>query len=160
MPPSEFKHRFFDRMDAEGIMYVSEKLGDMDGFLEGLTIEDWKSLTPAEWEAFLSDNSIYDLLDFIHEMHEADRKIVEDMFKFMPVEMMQDFQQSKELAKEFNKDEMDTILRGIQQNQGKKSVFDFMLGEEDDLIMDKFDGDGLDEIAQENLILEQEEVEE
>ena len=45
MPPSEFKHRFFDQMDTKGILYVSEKLGDMDEFLEGLTIEDWKTLT-------------------------------------------------------------------------------------------------------------------
>jgi len=93
MPPSEFKHRFFDRMDTKGILYVSEKLGDMDEFLEGLTIEDWKTLTQAEWEAFLSDNSILDLVDFIHEMHKADRKVIEDMFRFMPIEMLEDFKQ-------------------------------------------------------------------
>ena len=36
MPSSEFKHRFFDRMDAKGILYVSDKLGDMDEFLEAI----------------------------------------------------------------------------------------------------------------------------
>jgi len=159
MPSSEFKHRFFDRMDTKGILYVSEKLGDMDEFLEGLTIEDWKNLTPAEWEAFLTDNSIYELVDFIHEMHKADPKIIEDMFRFMPIEMMQDFKEQKELATEFSKEEMTTMWRGMKENKGKKSFFDFMLEKEEDLTLDDFDGpvDGLAEIAQENMILAQEE---
>ena len=101
-------------MDTKGILYVSEKLGDMDEFLEGLTIEDWKNLTPAEWEAFLTDNSIYELVDFIHEMHKADPKIIEDMFRFMPIEMMQDFKEQKELATEFSKEEMTTMWRGMK----------------------------------------------
>lgn len=159
MPPSEFKHRFFDRMDAKGILYVSDKLGDMDDFLEGLTIEDWKTLTPAEWTAFLTDNNVYDLVDFIHEMHEADRKVIEDMFRFMPAEMLSDFKEAEDLAEEFSKEEMETMWRGMKENKGKKSLFDFMLEDKEDFTFDNFDGpvDGLDEIAQENLILAQEE---
>ena len=54
---------------------------------------------------------------------------------------------------------METMWRGMKENKGKKSLFDFMLEEKEDFTLDNFDGpvDGLDEIAQENLILAQEE---
>ena len=89
---------FFDRMDTNGILYVSEQLGDMDDFLEGLTVEDWKNMTVSEWECFLMSEDIEDLVEFIHEMHVVDHKIVFDMFKFMPHEMLEDLKNAPELA--------------------------------------------------------------
>jgi len=84
MSPSEFKQMFFDDMGANGILYVSELLGDMDAFLEGLTIDDWRHFTPAEWEAFFASSEIEDLVDFVHEMHTVEPKVVYHMFKNMP----------------------------------------------------------------------------
>ena len=54
---------------------------------------------------------------------------------------------------------METMWRGMKENKGKKSLFDFMLEEKEDFTLDNFDGpvDGLFEIAQENMILAQEE---
>ena len=51
------------------------------------------------------------------------------------------------------------MWRGMKENKGKKSFFDYMLEKEEDLTLDDFDGpvDGLAEIAQENMILAQEE---
>lgn len=118
---SEFKSMFFDRMDSKGIAYVSNVIGDMDDFLEGLTVEDWKNLTPAEWEAFLDATEIEDLIDFIHEMHEIDRKIVYDMFKFMPKHMIRDLKEAPELSLEFSDAELETIHKGMDQNEWKKA---------------------------------------
>jgi len=125
MAPTDFKRIFFDRMDVKGINYVAKQLGDMDDFLEGLTVEDWKNMTPAEWECFLMSTEIEDLVEFIHEMHEVDRKIVYDLFKFMPHEMLEDFRDAPELSHEFNRTEMETISHAVQQNASKKeSLFD------------------------------------
>lgn len=123
MAPSDFKTTFFDRMDVKGINFVSKQLGDMDDFLEGLTVEDWKNMTDAEWEAFLMNTEIEDLVEFIHEMHQVDRKIVYDMFKVMPREMLEDFRDTPELAFEFNESELETIKRAVDQNKSNKNSF-------------------------------------
>lgn len=117
---TEFKQIFFDKMDTKGIQYVAGVIGDMDYFLEGLTVEDWKNLTPAEWEAFLIDMEIEDAIEFIHNTFEADRKIVYDMFKNMPKQMIEDLREAPELAEEFSEEELETIRRGIDQNDYKK----------------------------------------
>mgnify|MGYP007058510766 CR=1 FL=1 len=92
----------------------------MDDFLEGLTIEDWKSMTEAEWEAFLMDSEIEELVEFIHEMHSVDRKVVYDMFKFMPHDMLEDFKQAPELSREFSETEMETIKHAVDANVSRK----------------------------------------
>jgi hypothetical protein len=114
---------FFDRMDVKGIYYVTNILGDMDDFLEGLTVEDWKNMTAAEWECFLDSTEIEDLVEFIHEMHVVDRKIVYDMFKFMPHEMLEDFKEAPELSHEFSKSELETIGHAVDENVSKKESF-------------------------------------
>lgn len=121
--PTDFKRMFFDRMDVKGIYYVSNILGDMDDFLEGLTVEDWKNMTAAEWECFLDSTEIEDLVEFIHEMHAVDRKIVYDMFKFMPHEMLEDFREAPELSHEFSKSELETIGHAVDENVSKKESF-------------------------------------
>lgn len=118
---SEFKQIFFDRMDTKGIMYVSEVIGDMDDFLEGLTIEDWKNLTPAEWDAFLSSTDSEDLIGFVHEMHAIDRRVVYDMFRFMPKQMIKEMREAPRLGLEFSEDELETIRKGMDQNEWKKA---------------------------------------
>lgn len=118
--PSDFKKMFFDRMDTKGIMHVSKILGDMDEFLEGLTVEDWKNLTAAEWECFLISTEIDEIVEFIHEMHAVDRKIVYDMFKSMPHEMLEDFREAPELSQEFSKIELETISHAVEQNISMK----------------------------------------
>ena len=120
MEPTDFKRIFFDRMDVKGINFVAKQLGDMDDFLEGLTVEDWKSMTAAEWECFLMSSEIDDLIEFVHEMHKVDRKIVYDMFKFMPADMLEDFREAPELSHEFNRDEMETIGHAVEQNEYRK----------------------------------------
>jgi len=60
----------------------------MDTFLKGLKIDDWRHFTPAEWEAFLADAEIQELIDFIHQMHSVEPKVVYHMFKNMPIEML------------------------------------------------------------------------
>ena len=123
MAPTDFKRIFFDRMDVKGINYTTQFLGDMDDFLEGLTVEDWKNMTGAEWEAFLMSTDIAELVEFIHEMHQVDRKIVYDMFKFMPHEMLEDFREAPELSHEFSKSELETIGHAVDQNVSKKDSF-------------------------------------
>jgi len=120
MAPTDFKRTFFDKMDVKGINFVAAKLGDMDDFLEGLTIEDWKNMTPAEWECFLMSTEIDELVEFIHEMHTVDRKIVYDMFKFMPHDMLEDFRNAPELSSQFSKVELETIGHAVEQNVSKK----------------------------------------
>ena len=132
MAPTDFKRIFFDRMDVKGINYVAKQLGDMDDFLEGLTVEDWKNMTPAEWEAFLMSTEIADLVEFIHEMHEVDRKIVYDMFLNMPKDMLEDFREAPELSNEFSKVERETIGHAVKQNRSKKeSLLDEDLDDSD-----------------------------
>jgi len=116
MAPSAFKATFFDKMDTKGIWYVSEILGDMDDFLEGLTVEDWKNMTAAEWECFLAATEIEDLVEFIHEMAKVDLKIVYDMFKFMPLEMLSDFKEAPELSYEFSPLELETMGHAVDVN--------------------------------------------
>jgi len=101
---SDFKTMFFDRMDFKGIMFVSDQIDvDMDDFLDELTLKDWRHFTAAEWEAFLTGQDLDDIVDFIHEMHEEDPKVVEDMFAAMPKEMLDDFRNTPELSYQFTK---------------------------------------------------------
>lgn len=125
MSPSDFKAFFFDEMTLDAILYFSDKLGDMDGFLEGLTVEDWKNLTQAEWEAFLMDAEIEDLVEFIHEMYALDKTIVFDLFRNMPHDMIEDFKNTPELAGEFSFEELEVIKKGVKYNTSTKdSIYD------------------------------------
>jgi len=69
----EFKTMFFDQMDLDEIMMISEKIDPfMDTFLEELTLDDWRHMTQSEWDAFFIGQEIDELVEFIHEMHQAD----------------------------------------------------------------------------------------
>lgn len=116
MSPTEFKKIFFDRLGTEGILYVSSIIGDMDAFLEGLTIDDWTNMTASEWEAFLVSTNMEDLVEFIHDMHAVNPKVVYDMFMYMPTDMLEDFKEAKELSHLFSVDELETIGAGVKRN--------------------------------------------
>ena len=125
MPASEFKGRFFDKMDLKGIMYVIEKLPDMDYFMENMTLDDWRRMTVPEWEAFMLSSDIEELVDFIHDMHRLDRHVIVEMFKHMPQDLLADFRDSPELGHEFSRAELETIRRGVEKNHNKKqSLYD------------------------------------
>merc|ERR1719181_1141693 len=125
LPPSEFKHIYFDRMNADQICYVAEMLGDMSPLVDGLTERDWIEFTPAEWDCFLRDQDIADLIDFIHEMHEINHEIVYTMFRNMPEDLVDDFR-VPELENEFSDEEKHTMRRGVNDSfHYKESVMDF-----------------------------------
>jgi len=42
------------------------------------------------------------------------------MFKAMPREMLDDFKSSPELSHQFSKEELDTIKKGVHQNDNRK----------------------------------------
>ena len=42
----------------------------MDYFMDNLTLDDWRHMTVPEWEVFMLNSEIIDLVDFIHKMHE------------------------------------------------------------------------------------------
>lgn len=122
---SEFKKMFFDRMDFKGIMHVVNQLGDMDDFLEGLTLDDWVQMTTPEWEVFLFESEIEDLVEFIHFMHGQNSKIVYKMFANMPEDIFEAFKQAPELAHEFSNEELQTMKKGAEANPHRKdSLFD------------------------------------
>lgn len=94
----------------------------MDDFLDELTLDYWRHFTAAEWEAFLTGQDLDDIVEFIHEMHEEDPKVVEDMFAAMPKEMLDDFRNTPELSYQFSKFELETIKRGVKQNQSTEKI--------------------------------------
>jgi len=95
---------------------LCESFGGIDKYVEGLTVKDWLHMTADEWNAFFLMADVNTLIDFVHFAHETEPKIVYHMFKNLPRDMLEDFENTPELQREFNKHEMKTIKRGIRDN--------------------------------------------
>ena len=129
MSPSDFKTTFFDEMNAQEIMQVCEKIcqsfGNINGYVEGLTVKDWLHMTRDEWQAFFVMADVDYMIEFVHSSHSVEPKIVYHMFKNMPHDMLEDFEHTPELHEEFDQYETETIRRGIRDNVSRiESVFD------------------------------------
>lgn len=129
MTSSEFKETFFDEMTVDEIMqvcrFICETFGGVDSYVEGLTVQDWLHMTREEWQAFFVMSDVQYLIEFVHEAHKVEPKIVYHMFKNMPRDMLEDFEHTPELHEEFDKYETETIRRGIRDNHSRdESVFD------------------------------------
>merc|ERR1719225_1655585 len=91
-------------------------------FFDGLDMADIYGFTPAEWNAcYWGFSDTEDLIDFVHEMHAIDRKVVYDMFRFMPKQMIKEMREAPRLGLEFSEDELETIRKGMDQNEWKKA---------------------------------------
>lgn len=94
LPASEFKRRFFDKMDLEEILEVCEYFSDVeiDNFLDDLTLEDWESMTEDELRAvYASFNGRDDIEQFVHQAYKADPAIVTKFFAALHEEDIKDF---------------------------------------------------------------------
>jgi len=84
LPASEFKRRFFDKMDLEEILDVCDYFDedDIDDFLDNLTLDDWMTMTEDEYQAVFTffDEDRDDVIEFVHMAFKANPELVSKFF--------------------------------------------------------------------------------